>query len=249
MAEKHYFEQIDHTQNYLIPYFEKHIPDFRRLQILEVGCAEGGFLKVLQDLGMKVTGIEIAPHRVKIAKQKNPELDIRVMDVTDPEIVEELGSYDMVVLRDVIEHVPDRNAAFLVINKLLENKGYLYITFPPKYSGFAGHQQNCRSIMKHIPYIHILPGFLIRMLGRLLNEKQNSIEGIIRNFKDGLTIHTFEKLYTKHRFHSIVKELFIFRPVFKIRFNLNPQKIPNIPLLREFTAFGCEYLLQKFEEK
>lgn len=99
-----------------------------------------------------------------------------------------------------------------------------------------------------MPYIHVLPGFLVRGFGKLLNEKQNTIDGIVKNFKDGLTIRYFEKVYSKHYFRPVVKELFLFRPVFKVRFNLNPQKIPNIPLLREITAFGCEYLLQKFGE-
>ncbi|MBW6458736.1 MAG: class I SAM-dependent methyltransferase, partial [FCB group bacterium] len=114
MAEKHYFEQVRHTKEYLLPYFRKHIPDFNDLRILEVGCAEGGGVKVFHDLGMRVTGAELAPDRVAIAKDKHPELDIRVMDITDRGIIDQLEKYDLIILRDVIEHVPDRKTAFSV---------------------------------------------------------------------------------------------------------------------------------------
>jgi len=245
MAEKHYSEQIKHTENYLIPYFKNNLPNFNKFNIIEVGCAEGGGLKVLNDFGLKVTGIEISPNRVRTAKEKNPELTIHTMDITDSSIVSKLEKYDLIILRDVIEHVPDRISAFNVIYELLKEGGFLYITFPPKYSGFAGHQQNGRSIMKRLPFIHILPDFLIRSFGRIVNEKPKLIEDIIKNFKDGLSIRAFEKYYSRHGLQPVVKELFLFRPVFRVRFNLNPKKVPNIPLLREVIAFGCEYLLQK----
>ena len=55
MAEKHYFEQQKHTTNYLIPYFESEIPDFTQMRVLEIGCAEGGFLDVLDSHGMNAS--------------------------------------------------------------------------------------------------------------------------------------------------------------------------------------------------
>lgn len=246
MAEKHFYEQIKHTESYLVPYFRQHLPNWQGLKILEIGCAEGGFLEVLQRAGMQARGVELEAARVEIARAKNPHLNILIGDITDPNIVEQFCErFDLIVMRDVMEHIPDRQSAFANISRLLTEKGHLYITFPPRFSGFAGHQQNARTFLKLIPYLHLLPDQLLRWLGKALREDPALIESIILNYRQGLSIRSFERYCRQYGFQAVVKELFLFRPVYKTRFNLNPVKIPNIPLLRELLAFGCEYLLQK----
>lgn len=246
MAEKHYYEQLKFTDTYLIPYFEKHIENFSECKVLEVGCAEGGFVKFLHDKGMTVKGVELEEARVKIANEKAPELDIVQGDITDKQIVSKLGgNYDLIVMRDVIEHVPDREAAFENLRNLLKDSGWLYITFPPRFSGFAGHQQNGKSFFRYIPYLHLAPDFIIRKLGKYLNESDKLIKHVITNYKIGLTISKFEKLSGKYNFEPVIKDFFLFRPIYKIRFGVNTIKIPDIPVVREFLAFGCESLLKK----
>ncbi len=245
MAEKSYYEQIALAENYLIPYFRQHIPEFEKFRVLEVGCAEGGVLKVLRENGLEVTGLDIAESRIETALRKNPDLDIRFMDITDRVIIEKLGQFDLVIMREVIEHVPDREAAFSVLHSMLRDGGYLYITFPPRYSGFAGHQQTGRTFLKFTPYIHILPRPVLAFLIHLFRERPILIDYTKQMFREGLTIRSFEKYIKKYSFKPVVREYFLFRPVYQVRFNLKPRRIPNIPLLREVLAFGCENLLQK----
>jgi hypothetical protein len=128
---------------------------------------------------------------------------------------------------------------------LLSDNAYLYITFPPKYSAFAGHQQNCRSALRKIPFLHLLPDKLLRRMGKRRNEDPGRIEAIIGNYKNGLTIRAFERHYTDVNFKAVVKGLFLIRPIFKVRFGLKTLGFPNIPFIREAGAMGCEYLLQK----
>lgn len=246
MAEKHYYEQVQFTNGYLIPYFEKYFPGFRDFNILEVGCAEGGFLKALNDAGIKARGIELEQGRVDIAKKLNPGLEIEQGDVTDRGLPARLNQkFDLIVLRDVIEHVPGRDAAFAVMHEMLKDKGALYITFPPKYSAFAGHQQNGRTFLRKTPFLHLLPGFFTRWLGRLANERPGLIEMVIHNYKTGLTIKKFDKLCQKYGFSFIEKKLFLIRPVFQMRFGLRPRRIPNVPFFREFLAMGYECLIAR----
>jgi len=251
MAEKHYFEQIKYTREYLIPYFERYLPDFRQMRILEIGCAEGGFLDVLHQQGiLNIQGLELEESRVRIALNKNPELDIHTGDITDPQVTEIFRQpFDLILMRDTIEHIADRDKTFAHLNTLMNPGGYLYITFPPRFSGFAGHQQNGRTFLRMIPYLHLLPAFLLRLFGRMLNEKPHVIEAAIMNYRIGLTIRKFKKYYTEFGFQPYQADLFLFRPVYQFRFHLRPLKFPNIPLLREFLAFGCEYLLQKTVNK
>lgn len=244
MAEKHFFEQKIHSVNYLIPYFEKHIADFRKMRVLEVGCAEGGFMEELQNLGMDTVGLELLQSRVDIAREKSPTLNIICGDITDKNLKQKITStFDLIVMRDTIEHVPDRKATFENISSLLNDKGFFYVTFPPRFSAFAGHQQNCTSILKAVPYLHFLPNFFLNSLGKLFSEK--IMEGIALNYKIGLSIHKFESFYKRNGFTPVVKELFLSRPIFKVRYKIKTIRFPNIPILREFLAMGCEYLLQK----
>ncbi|HET53698.1 MAG TPA: class I SAM-dependent methyltransferase [Ignavibacteria bacterium] len=206
----------------------------------------GGFVKVLHDKGIKIKGIELEQSRVNIANDKAPELDIIQADITDLNIIEKLNEkYDLIVMRDAIEHIPDRDKAFNNLYSLLKNDGYLFITFSPRFSGFAGHQQNAKSIFRYIPYVHFLPNFLIRFLGKSLNEKETLINHVIENYKIALSINRFEYFIKKYSFQIIKRDLFLFRPIYKIRFGVTPLKFPNIPALREFFAFGCECLLKK----
>ena len=246
MSEKHYYKQKEFTTSYLIPYFQEHLPGFEDFKILEIGCAEAGSIAVFNELGIDTVGLELSASRVETAKEKSPELTIFVGDITDEKIVERIGDgFDLIVMRDAIEHIPDREATFSNIRKLLKKNGFLYITFPPRFSGFAGHQQNGRSVLRFIPYLHLLPEWLIRFSGKIFNERPNLIDVIVLNYKMGLSIRAFNKYCSRFKFEPVVKELYFLRPIYKIRFNVNPKKFPNIPFLREVFAFGCEYLLKK----
>jgi len=246
MAEKHFFEQQKFTRSYLIPSLNDLIPDFNKSKILEVGCGEAGFLDVIAELGIDAVGLELEADRVETARQKNPHLNIQVGDITNQKIATSLGkNYDLIIMRDVIEHIPDRQATFANIRNLLREDGYLYITFPPRFSGFAGHQQNGKTLLRYIPYLHLLPEFLLRFLQKIFQERPEVIQAVIQNYKIGLTIASFNKYFLQNGFRLVQRNLYLSRPIYKIRFGVPALRVPNIPILREFFAFGCECLLVK----
>ncbi|NQT25498.1 class I SAM-dependent methyltransferase [candidate division KSB1 bacterium] len=249
MAEKHFEEQRKHTINYLLPYFKENIAeDIQSFRILEVGCAESGFLDVLREQSISAVGLEIEASRVEIAKKINPKLKIRVGDISNAKTLDGLGiDFDLIVMRDVIEHVPERDSTLQNLNSLLNPGGYLYITFPPRFSPFAGHQQHGRTILGKTPYLQLIPAPILRFFGKLLNEKKQVIETTIMNGKIGLSIRQFKALYKKNSFRMIRKELFLIRPAFQTRYGMKPRRIPDIPLLSELLSMGCESLLQKTE--
>jgi hypothetical protein len=128
---------------------------------------------------------------------------------------------------------------------LLKPEGRIYITFPPRFSPFGGHHQNGKTLLKKIPYLHLLPPKVIRLLGRKTGEHPHIIENAIGNYGIGLSIRRFESLCRSHGFMMEVKELFLFRPVYQTRMGLKPRRLPDLPLIREFLVFGCECLLKK----
>ncbi|MCX6167889.1 MAG: methyltransferase domain-containing protein [Ignavibacteriales bacterium] len=246
MPEKHFYEQQQYTKEYLLPYFQKLINEFHKKKILEVGCAEGGLLKTLQSIGMDVYGVEINHERANLTKQKDGSLKIMVGDITDknlPDLLKE--KFDVIIMREVIEHVASKNAAFNNLDKLLNENGYLFVSFPPKLSPFAGHQQIGRSFLKAIPYLHILPTFILKSIAKSLGESHGYIDEIKLHYSTGCTIKEFETQYKLKRFTPIKKDFYLFRPIYAQRFGLPTIKLPNIPILREYISFGCETLLQK----
>ena len=246
MAEKHFFEQRKHAESYLIPFLERYCPKFRMFRILDVGCAEAGFLDALHAAGIPGLGLELEMERIAVSKSFNPHLDILKGDITDPQIVSKINKrFDLIVIRDVIEHIPEKDAVFEHLNALLLPDGFIYITFPPRFSPFGGHQQNAGSFLRRIPYLHLLPASIVRALGKAAGEPPNIVESIITQRHIGLSIRQFEELIAKHGYRMHRKELFLFRPVFRVRYGLPTQRMSDIPLLREFLALGCECLLQK----
>ncbi len=244
MAEKHFFEQIEYTNKYLIPYFEKHIEKFSKLKILEVGCAEAGLMDVFLKMGIEIHGLELSQERVDIALKKNPNLKILVGDITDESILQKLEKYDFIIMREVIEHIHNKEAAFYNLKNLLNKNGFLFISFPPKYSPFAGHQQIAKSFLKVIPYLHLLPYSLLKFISEKLGEKSDYADEIKLHYSTGMAINKFENLCNKFSFVPIVKDLFLFRPIYAFRFGLPTIKIPNISLIREIITFGYETVLK-----
>ncbi|MEJ5350142.1 MAG: methyltransferase domain-containing protein [Melioribacteraceae bacterium] len=252
MAEKHYYEQREFTRNYLIPYFQKHIPNFSKMKVLEVGCAEGGLIEEFLAIGIDAAGIELDEKRAEIAHKKNPLLKVIVGDITDLKLTEKIhtqlklsSGFDFIIMREVIEHIKNKKAAFENINKLLNENGFLFISFPPKYSPFAGHQQIGKSFLKAIPYLHLLPKFVLKPAAKILNEREDYIDEIKLHFSTGCTISEFERLSREYNFQKVKKDLYLFRPIYSIRFGLPTIKLPDIPLLNEYISFGCEVLLRK----
>ncbi|MBX3008254.1 MAG: class I SAM-dependent methyltransferase [Melioribacteraceae bacterium] len=246
MPEKHYYEQINYTTSYFLPYLYTYISNFDGKEILEIGCAEGGLLKVLSEKGANVTGIEISKPRVDLALEKNPSLNIILGDITATDLPHKLNKkFDLIVMREVIEHIHKKDETFRNISILLKKDGFLFISFPPKWSPFAGHQQIAKNFLRYIPYLHLLPKNLLYSIAKVVGESREYVDEIKLHFSTGCTINTFEILSRKYQLTPIIKEFFLFRPVYLQRFGLPKLKLPNIPLIREMITLGCESLLKK----
>lgn len=64
-----YFQELATTsKKYYIPYIEKYKAIESNMNILEIGCGDGGNLLPFSTLGCNVTGIDMAECRIKDAK-------------------------------------------------------------------------------------------------------------------------------------------------------------------------------------
>lgn len=103
----------------------KHLPP-PGSKILDIGTAGGAFLDAAKRYGYDAYGME--PSMDLVARGKARGLQIEQGTIEHHSF--ELGSFDMVCLWDVIEHLPDPKSALIEIKKLLKPNGILLINFP-----------------------------------------------------------------------------------------------------------------------
>lgn len=79
------------------------------LAVLDIGCGGGLVAEPLSRLGAAVTGIDPAPETIEAAKAhaRGAGLAIAYRSVTAETLAREGGSFDAVLLLEVVEHVPD----------------------------------------------------------------------------------------------------------------------------------------------
>lgn len=104
----YYYEQDYRYMRFLVP---------KGLRVLDLGCGTGRLLATLKP--SQGIGVDISPYMVEIAQQKHPELEFRVGDVEDPELIESLGGpFDIIVLSDTIGSLEDCQATLSSLHRL-----------------------------------------------------------------------------------------------------------------------------------
>jgi len=246
MSIKHHYEQYEYAIEYVIPYLEDASPELTygmregELDVLEVGCAEGGFIRGAMSHGIHAIGLEIDKERIKIAKDLFTASIIFSGDITNKNLSDRaINCFDLIVMQDVIEHISDKETALKNVKMLLRNNGYLYITFPTKQSPFAEHQQNLKSALRYFPYLSYFPEKVIRFAGKLFKERDSKISEIVKNKYNAVDKTLFEKKCLNMGFKIIDSNYYFSRPIFKLRYNL-----PTIKAFNHSTIFGAEYLLR-----
>jgi SAM-dependent methyltransferase len=122
----------------------------RNLRILDIGCGTGGMLPLLSPYG-RVTGIDPAEAAIRYSKQRYDSL-AELVQVDFPREVPSGGSYDLVTLFDVLEHLDDDAKALVAAASLLRPGGRLLITVPALRSLWSPHDvinQHRRRYLRH----------------------------------------------------------------------------------------------------
>jgi SAM-dependent methyltransferase len=96
-------------------------------RFLEIGCAGGALLNAAEKEGFQTHGVELSEDASRFARER---FGLHVF--TGELVAAEFrgGSFDVVFMGDVIEHLPDPVASLSEINRILDKDGLLVMALP-----------------------------------------------------------------------------------------------------------------------
>jgi len=242
------------AQEHIIPFVEEWLLIGPSTTVLEVGCGEGGVLLAFLERGAQGVGVEISESRYRLAQTylhsflaQNQALLLRedIYQVSPDQLP---YRFDLIILKDVIEHIPQPERLLNHLRRFLKERGYIFIGFPPWQMPFGGHQQVCRSkLLSIFPYLHLLPRSIYKWILRMAGEEPSLIAELLSLRETGLSIEKLEKVAHQTGYRTVKKQFYLITPIYKYKFGLRPiSQIPlisKIPYLRNFLTTGCYYLL------
>lgn len=218
----------------------------------EIGSAEGGALAAFELAGAdKCYAVDIASDRLKIGRRINKiggfDIEFERFDILkeNPES-DKVAAFDLIILRDVIEHLDKTRLALAKIKTLMKPGGYLFVTFPPYNSPFGGHQHTAANRLGKLPYIHLLPNFIFHRL--IASGRPNDVWEIKR--LQGIKLDPGKFLFAAEKtgLEVVREEYYLLRPVFKMKFGVPSMRITplkNLPLVKSFLSLEANFVLRR----
>ena len=226
---KRYFDiQVLNAEKYVIPFVEEKFPVRPGMRVLELGCGEGGVLKAFINKGCEGVGVELDDSRIEKAKEFLPDdiaagrLHFVVKDIYYVDVEKDFnGLFDIIVLKDVIEHIHNQPKLIGWMKNFLKPAGIIFFGFPPWYMPFGGHQQICKSKISRLPYIHLLPKRLYKWI---LNNRKENVEEMMEIRATGISIERFEKICKEEGYTFLHNKHYFINPIYEWKFGWKPRK-------------------------
>ena len=248
-------QQVENAENYLIPFIEEVFPLNKGMEVMEIGCGEGGVLQPFAKRGMNCLGVDLNKSRIENARaffadsSVKDRVEFLVKNVYDENFLEKFtGKFDLIILKDTIEHIPDQEKFIPYLTRFLKPSGKVFFGFPPWRMPFGGHQQICSSkVLGYMPWVHLLPKSLYKGILKAFGEPKDTIDELMEIKDTGISIRRFEKIIRENRLNVDARTLFLFNPIYRYKFGLTPRKqfpiLAGIPYLKDFYTTAGWYLV------
>lgn len=247
-----YFEiQVQNSKESVIPFLETCFTLPPGSKIMEIGCGEGGVLKAFIEKGHTGLGVEMDENRVINGQEwMKDEIKAGKMRFITDDIFKYFptGSselYHLIILKDVIEHIGDKETLLKELKRFLHPDGAIFFGFPPWQMPFGGHQQMCTNkTLSRMPWLHLLPRFLYR---KILTRYKEPVKDLMEIVDTRISIEGFERLAKSGNFRIIGKKHFLIAPIYKYKFGLKERKqlwlIRHIPYFRNLFTTAVYYVI------
>jgi len=262
MALKHhsdhhlrFTQQVENSRNYVLPFIEEAYPIQPGYAILEIGCGEGGVLQPFLEKGCRCTGVDLDQVRLDLGNEflesyvKSGELEFVNQNIYEEGFLKKYqGAFNLIMLKDVIEHVPEQDKFIPYLRKLLKPGGKIFFGFPPWYMPHGGHQQVVKNkYLGMMPYIHLLPNVLYRGLLKAFGEADSKVTELMEIKDAGISIERFERIVKQSNYTIANRKFYLINPIYKYKFNLQPRVqsplISNLYFIRNFFTTCVYYLI------
>lgn len=253
---KQYFEeQASTSREYYIKYVEQFVSFLPGLRVLEIGCGEGGNLLPFAERGCSVEGLDLSPTRIRQAEEffreyNNYAYRFSCGDFCKMNAPPSGNKYDVILVHDVIEHVPQVSKLRFMqnIGEFLSPSGIAFFGFPAWQMPFGGHQQICLHAVSKMPWIHLLPKWLYKGLLLWSGESVDNVRELMSIRESNTTIERFESLCRKSGLRVALRHLWFINPHYKRKFGLKPRRVASlfacVPFVRNLYTTSCFYVLR-----
>jgi SAM-dependent methyltransferase len=251
-----YQQQVDNARQYVLRFISQSLPLSPDLQVMDIGCGEGGVLIPFLELGCKTVGVELDELKSGYARELLSEfIQKGQAEIINQNIYEEAalerfsGQFDLIILKDVIEHIPHQEKFIPYLKKFLKPGGQVFFGFPPWYMPHGGHQQVCKSkFLSMLPYFHLLPNPLYVGILKLFREYDVVIKDLLLTKSTGISIERFERIVHNAGFSIPAKTFYLINPIYQYKFGVKPRKqwsvISSIPYVRDFLTTCVYYMIK-----
>ncbi|NDC41085.1 MAG: class I SAM-dependent methyltransferase, partial [Chitinophagia bacterium] len=221
-------------------------------RVLEVGTGEGGVLKPFFEKGAVCVGVDLVDIRIDLAKTflateiATGKMEFLTQNIFDDSFKSRFtGYFDIIILKDVIEHVFGQAEFIAHLKTLLRPDGQIFFGFPPWYMPFGGHQQVCRTKWaSKIPWYHLLPTPIYKSILNAAGEHPLTVKELLEIKSTGISIERFEHILRQTNLRVLKKQHYLINPIYKYKFKMEPRVqfpfISAIPFFRNFIT-TCVY--------
>lgn len=252
--KKRYFDiQSLNSEKYVLPFIQSYFHIDKGMRVLEIGCGEGGVLKPFLNKDCICVGVEFDKSRIEKGEKwleediKNEKLSFVVKDIYETNAESLGGKFDIIILKDVIEHIHDQAKLFTRIKDFLNSSGIIFFGFPPWQMPFGGHQQLCQKKLSTVPYFHLLPRTVYKSALKLFGESNTVIDVLLEIKDTGISIERFEKIVRQTNYEIVGKIHYLINPIYEWKFNLKPRRqnklVSKIPYIRDFVTTCAYYII------
>lgn len=230
----------------LLPLLARHGVELAGKAVLDAGCGYGGVLAALAEeypLG-EALGVDLDADMVRLGAARCPAgVRLEAGDF----LRLEGRRFDLILLRDVLEHIVDVEGALARAAALLRPGGLIFASFAPFYSPFGGHQHNASGLPSRLPWLHLLPEAVFRSLLRLPGNSYKSGGSLSADMdtvlRTRLTLARFRRAVSAAGLRMTYRAQYLSRPDYAVKFGLPELRFPAVPALDELLCTGAEALL------
>jgi ubiquinone/menaquinone biosynthesis C-methylase UbiE len=204
-------------------FFMRKNQGLQNARILDWGCGSGfncGWLKS-NSSAEKITGIDISPATIDLARQMFPNCEFLVADACSQSLNIECERWTHIISCEVLEHVPDMPSFLANIKRHLSPNGTAFITTPHRLVFSLGHEpspvnqehvkeldlEEFRALLRvHFRHIEVYGQSFTD--SRLLEEWKTDVRSKIQQLKNGTRWQRGLSIQQKLRKFKVVDYLY-----------------------------------------